>query len=556
MALLDGQTQNSYYQGSEYGQYQFVSLQDVIDQFMVIYVGEEKVINKASRTDVAFHAQRALAELSFDTLRSFKSQSIVLPPSLVMTLPHDYVNYTRVMWCDDAGIKRPLYATRDTQNPFQIKQTATGAYDFGANNPVIFNGGTLSDYAGAAEVTFRESWQTSNNSFYGNPNNVGFPVTGLRSWAFNVNNGLDGGTAGIFTEIANTASPDNPDETLTLQFRVHQKNNLGSAVGGAPAIWQKVSNNTGYIKVTAAAETQAAGSITIAPPVVNNVGQTYATPNTTVRIGLTTRVPDSNPDLINNPTSANTIAQTYNAEEDLFDIFNTSGEAKFLEWTGGEAANEKEIAYDLSSYGDTPVYLVAVGIVPWASFESSSHSQQLVLAPKVISIDAINGFPATDLEPETGYYKSSIMWEKYKAITPAENNNDDYANDDYQRVPDERYGLDPSKAQTNGSFYVDDLYGRIHFSSNVSGKTVILDYISDSLGTEDEMQVHKLAEDAIYKWITYGVLSSKINIPEYIVQRARREKIAATRKAKLRLSNVKLEDIAQTLRGKSKQIKH
>jgi len=556
MALLDGQTQSSYYQGSEYGQYQFVSLQDVIDQFMVIYVGEEKVINKASRTDVAFHAQRALAELSFDTLRSFKSQSIVLPPSLVMTLPHDYVNYTRVMWCDDAGIKRPLYATRDTQNPFQIKQTATGAYDFGANNPVIFNGGTLSDYAGAAEVTFRESWQTSNNSFYGNPNNVGFPVTGLRSWAFNVDNGLDGGTAGIFTEIANTASPDNPGETLTLQFRVHQKNNLGSTVGGAPAIWQKVSNNTGYIKVTAAAETQAAGSITIAPPVVNNVGQTYATPNTTVRIGLTTRVPDSNPDLINNPTSANTIAQTYNAEEDLFDIFNTSGEAKFLEWTGGEAANEKEIAYDLSSYGDTPVYLVAVGIVPWASFESSSHSQQLVLAPKVISIDAINGFPATDLEPETGYYKSSIMWEKYKAITPAENNNDDYANDDYQRVPDERYGLDPSKAQTNGSFYVDDLYGRIHFSSNVSGKTVILDYISDSLGTEDEMQVHKLAEDAIYKWITYGVLSSKINIPEYIVQRARREKIAATRKAKLRLSNVKLEDIAQTLRGKSKQIKH
>ena len=169
MALLDGQTQSSYYQGSEYGQYQFVSLQDVIDQFMVIYVGEEKVINKASRTDVAFHAQRALAELSFDTLRSFKSQSIVLPPSLVMTLPHDYVNYTRVMWCDDAGIKRPLYRTRDTQNPFQIKQNTDGSYDFGANNPVILNGGTLSDYAGAAEVTFRESWQTSNNSFLFKP---------------------------------------------------------------------------------------------------------------------------------------------------------------------------------------------------------------------------------------------------------------------------------------------------------------------------------------------------------------------------------------------------
>ena len=81
-------------------------------------------------------------------------------------------------------------------------------------------------------------------------------------------------------------------------------------------------------------------------------------------------------------------------------------------------------------------------------------------------------------------------------------------------------------------------------------------YISDSLGTEEEMQVHKFAEDALYKWITYGVLSTKSNIPEYVVMRARKEKIASTRKAKLRLSNIKLEDITQILRGKSKHIKH
>ena len=70
------------------------------------------------------------------------------------------------------------------------------------------------------------------------------------------------------------------------------------------------------------------------------------------------------------------------------------------------------------------------------------------------------------------------------------------------------------------------------------------------------MQVHKFAEDAMYKWIAYGVLSSKINIPEYIVQRAKKEKFAATRQAKLRLSNLKIEDLTRMLRGKSKQIKH
>ena len=81
-------------------------------------------------------------------------------------------------------------------------------------------------------------------------------------------------------------------------------------------------------------------------------------------------------------------------------------------------------------------------------------------------------------------------------------------------------------------------------------------YISDSLGTDDEMQVHKLAEEAIYKWIAYAVLSTKTNIPEYIVGRFKKERFPETRKAKLRLSNIKLEEITQILRGKSKWIKH
>ena len=107
MALLS-QTQRQYYEGDDLGNYQFVSLEDIINQFMVVYVGEEKIISKAKRVDVAFHAQRAMAELSFDTFKSFKSQEIIVPPSLTMMLPHDYVNYTRVLWTDDAGIKHPI----------------------------------------------------------------------------------------------------------------------------------------------------------------------------------------------------------------------------------------------------------------------------------------------------------------------------------------------------------------------------------------------------------------------------------------------------------------
>ena len=98
--------------------------------------------------------------------------------------------------------------------------------------------------------------------------------------------------------------------------------------------------------------------------------------------------------------------------------------------------------------------------------------------------------------------------------------------------------------------------GYVHFSSNISGKTLVLDYISDSLGTDEEMIVHKFAEEAIYKYIAYAILATRANTPEYIVNRFKKERFATKRVAKLRLSNLKIEELSQILRGKSKQIKH
>ena len=198
----------------------------------------------------------------------------------------------------------------------------------------------------------------------------------------------------------------------------------------------------------------------------------------------------------------------------------------------------------------------------------------IIVAPSVLHIPAgttvvaINGTSVTMSNPIAPAYvgqaidvnfisptSNSDTWDSYKSGTPSENQ-DDYQDDTYWPMDGSRYGLDPQHAQTNGSFYIDCVSGKIHFSSNISGKTVILDYISDSLGTDEEMQVHKFAEEAIYKWIAYSVLSTRANVQEYIVQRFKKERFAETRKAKLRLSNIKLEEITQILRGKSKQIKH
>jgi hypothetical protein len=119
-----------------------------------------------------------------------------------------------------------------------------------------------------------------------------------------------------------------------------------------------------------------------------------------------------------------------------------------------------------------------------------------------------------------------------------------------------RFGVDPQHAQSNGVFVIDEVNGKISFSSDINGKTITLKYISDGLGTDNEMKIHKLAEEAMYNYVSYAILSSRINVPEYIINRLRKSRRASMRNAKLRLSNLKFDEITQTMRGKSKHIKH
>jgi len=279
----------------EYGNYQYIGLQDLVNNFIIQYVGLDKLIQKVKRTDVFFHAQRCIAELSYDTLRSEKSQEIEVPPSLTMVLPQDFVNYVKLSYTDKDGIERLLLPARKTSNPTSLLQNSDYGYLFDSDGSLL----TQQD---------SDTW-----------------------------------------EKYKVAS--DPDETL---------------------------------------------------------------------------------DDVNEENDA--IDKTY-----------------FL---GG------------------------------------------------------------------------------------------------------RYGIEPENASSNGLFYIDGARGRIFFSGSISGKTVTLKYISDSLGTDGEMQVHKFAEEAVYKWIAHAILATKIATPEYLVARFKKERYAEMRKAKLRLSNYKMEELTQIMRGKSKFIKH
>jgi len=280
--------------------YNVTSLENIINNFMVAYTGEDKVISKVSRTDVQFHAMRTLQELSFDTFKSNKAQEIEVPPSLLMQLPQDYVNYVKLTYKDARGIEHVLYPELRSSNPEAIKQRTNGEYDFDIND-------------------------------------------------------------------------DGVEDSSAL---IHPQ------------------------------------------------------------------------------------------------------------------------------YSDT-----------WTSYKGGN-----------------NTFNKDDLY--------------------------DFEDDTYWPYLGSRYGIEPGRAQINGSFYIDEEKGLIHFSSSLSGSTITLRYISDSLGTDSEMVVHKFAEEAMYKSLMYAILSTRANVQEYVVQRYKRERFAAVRKAKLRLSNIKIEELTQILRGKSKWIKH
>ena len=70
------------------------------------------------------------------------------------------------------------------------------------------------------------------------------------------------------------------------------------------------------------------------------------------------------------------------------------------------------------------------------------------------------------------------------------------------------------------------------------------------------LSIRVVAEEDIYKWILYGVLLARKDTPGGVLASIKKERFAETRKAKIRLSNLKAEEITQILRGGSKIIKH
>ena len=185
-------------------------------------------------------------------------------------------------------------------------------------------------------------------------------------------------------------------------------------------------------------------------------------------------------------------------------------------------------------------------------------------SPQQVPVQDANGIPTQDDASDNleGTSLSNSRWadaNDYK-ISGAYSNqmyNEGVYDWGWEKVAyGQRYGLNPESSQNNGWFNMNYREGKVMFSSNLANELIIFTYVSDGLAADGDMRISKMAEEAMYMHMLHAVLSTKANIPEYIVRRYKIERRAALRNAKIRLSNIKLQEFVQVMRGKSKWIKH
>ena len=94
------------------GLYQYTNLDDVINNFLVAYVGQGKVISGAPRHEVAFWAQRCIQEFNYDMFPTDAALEFELGPTRTIKLPNDFVRMTNISWIDAQGLERNVTRNR------------------------------------------------------------------------------------------------------------------------------------------------------------------------------------------------------------------------------------------------------------------------------------------------------------------------------------------------------------------------------------------------------------------------------------------------------------
>ena len=178
---------------ANWGSYQYISLQDVVNNFLLMYSGNHSLVNNEERYKILFHAKRAVQELNYDAFKEIKVLQLTVPDNLIFVFPSDYVNWVRISMYKD-GWLRPLTENIQTLSSRAYLQDNTGRILFDEDGSALSPQYSSIDFDRLSK-TKKSIYLNQANQFDGNE---GFNYDGM--WYFE---GNIGAAYGLNTETAN-----------------------------------------------------------------------------------------------------------------------------------------------------------------------------------------------------------------------------------------------------------------------------------------------------------------------------------------------------------------
>ena len=194
-------TDYQYYENSQnvpqeanWGSYQYVSLDDIVNNFMLMYQGNNELINNINRYQVLFFAKRAIQELNYDAMKEIKILELQICDQLRFVLPPDYVNWVRISLYHN-GVLLPMVEN--------IQTNWSGAYLQDHKCRILFDiyGNVLKPEQSKIDM---DRLDGTKKSIYLNKNS---PYNGKEGWCINGCWYFDypiGARFGLNTETANS----------------------------------------------------------------------------------------------------------------------------------------------------------------------------------------------------------------------------------------------------------------------------------------------------------------------------------------------------------------
>lgn len=87
-----------YYSDPATNSYIYVSLENIVDDFIDTFTGNGTLIGKANRRKIVRHAKQGIKQFTINALRETKKVELELGDTLDIILPPDYVNWVRVSY--------------------------------------------------------------------------------------------------------------------------------------------------------------------------------------------------------------------------------------------------------------------------------------------------------------------------------------------------------------------------------------------------------------------------------------------------------------------------